>query len=62
MSYQERRNALLSSIGTSYALQQAIAAFDRRDPVDAANDAVALVELMKLRAFETMREAYGKGR
>lgn len=42
-------NALLRDPGTSFWLRNAASALLERDPVDAANDAAALANLMRLR-------------
>ena len=57
MSYQILRDNLLANQSVSYWLKDAIRAADRRDPIDAANDADTLARIMEQRA----QELTGKG-
>ena len=51
-SYEQRKNELLASHATSDWLKRAVLALDKRDPVDAEEDADALADLMRKRVTE----------
>jgi len=50
--YADLFRALMDSPETSYKLQDALRAFDKRDPVDAFKDAETLRYLMRVRLDE----------
>ena len=50
--YADLFSALINSPETSYKLQDALRAFDKRDPVDAFKDAEVLRYLMRVRLDE----------
>lgn len=52
-TYQETVKEILGDFAASSWLKQAIITLERRDPVDAANDAELLAELMNQRLFKT---------
>ena len=57
MNYAERFQQLINDPSTSYALQYAIRAFDRRDALHAFCDAETLAELFGLRFNELTEPA-----
>jgi hypothetical protein len=54
MSYQEIVDRILSDAATSFNLRQRIQEDQKRDPVDAMNDAEMLHEVASIRLYETM--------
>lgn len=54
MSYQEIVDRILSDAATSFNLRQRIQEDQKRDPVDAMNDAEVLHEVASLRLYEAM--------
>jgi len=53
-SYEQRKNELLASHGTSDWLKRAVLALDKRDSVDAQFDANTLLALQRLRVAELL--------
>ena len=52
--YLETRAAIIADPSATYWLRDAIAALDKRDPIDALKDAETLALLEQLRAKEIM--------
>lgn len=57
MDYETLKHRILEDISVSYWLKKAIAELERRDPLDATNDARLLAELMTLREAEILHRS-----
>lgn len=54
MGYEEMRRQVLEDKATSFWLTDALAALERRDPVNAAKDAELLAAMMGQRAYDAL--------
>ena len=53
-NYMTKRDEVLTNMGASYWLKAAIVGLEKRDPVDAFNDA----EILRKLAFQRMEETF----
>lgn len=60
MSYDQTKDAILADPAASEWLKRAVLALDKRDPVDAGNDAADLANLQESRLRELMPESPGR--
>lgn len=54
MGYLEARASIISDPSATYWLREAMSSLEKRDPIDALNDAEALALLAQLRAKEIL--------
>jgi hypothetical protein len=51
-TYEQQRDEILADFAASEWLKRAVLALDKRDPVDAADDVTALLDLQHVRLFD----------